>query len=144
MRIHVDVSRVERTFKRLARELSSDHAEKIAAQIISEEVEDAAKSSFAKQADPVSGARWKKRKGNVDPGRAILIKSGSLRRGISVETDVRPGKAVISGVVVGSASDYALKHQEGLGVTRRRYMGLSEERWRRALKRIVDRLKLGG
>ncbi len=63
---------------------------------------------------------WKERKGNVDPARAVLVKSGRLRRSFDV---------AISGVsraTITNSAPYGIYHNYGTKkLTQRKFMGKS-------------------
>ena len=70
---------------------------------------------------------WKPRKNDKDPGRAILIKSGDLRRSI------KEVSRTSNSVTIGSDLPYAEAHNKGLTVghgaklPKRQFMGASEK-----------------
>lgn len=81
--------------------------------------------------------RWQRRRNNSDPGRAILVKSGNLRRSIRVLA------SSINEVTIGSDLPYAQIHNEGGRMRRgmmprRQFIGESYQLNRR-LMRILDR-----
>jgi phage gpG-like protein len=64
--------------------------------------------------------KWEPRENNSDPGRAILVKSGRLKRSIRAI----PGSN-FQKVDIVSDVDYAVKHNEGIGVRKRKFIGKS-------------------
>lgn len=58
-----------------------------------------------------SAERWKQRKGNTDPGRAILVKSGALRRANRID------QATFKQTVISNDRPYAEAHNEGVDAT---------------------------
>lgn len=80
--------------------------------VIGNEVVNFSKESFTKQGWlDVTFSPWQKRKGKKDKGRAILVKSGRLKRSPRVIF------ANPSGVMVGSDVPYAKAHNEGFNGT---------------------------
>lgn len=87
--------------------------------------------------------KWKKRK-NKDSGRAILVKTGALRRSIRVLSRGR------NFLVVGSTKKYAAVHNEGLrsgrprggsfNMPQRRFIGKSKTLDEKITKLIVKRI----
>lgn len=70
--------------------------------------------------------KWKPRKNDKDKGRAILVKSGNLRRAVndSIES-VSFDKTVLA--VRGAVGDYAVVHNYGKGkMPKRKFMGHSK------------------
>lgn len=79
---------------------------------VGREAENFFKQSFRQQGfSGASQSTWRARKGNTDPGRAILVKTGKLRNSIRI-LEVSDRR-----VVVGSELPYAEAHNEGLKAT---------------------------
>lgn len=81
--------------------------------------------------------RWQRRRNNSDPGRAILVKSGNLRRSIRVLS------TSINEVTVGSMLPYAEIHNNGGQLRRgrmprRQFIGESYQLNKR-LQKMLDR-----
>ncbi len=79
---------------------------------------------------------WQKRKRNKDPGRAILVQYGRLRRSI------RAGKVSWREIVVVADAVYARIHNEGIGkMPKRQFMGRSRKLTREITKEILQEIK---
>ncbi len=67
------------------------------------------------------GKKWQARKNNKDAGRAVLVKSGVLKRSITSRTNSW------NKITIGSYTPYSRKHNEGIGgMPKRQYMGDSK------------------
>lgn len=138
MTVIARTQRVTRALDQLVNSL--DDAGKIIGQIVAEELEAESKTAFSEQADPATGKPWAKRAGNRDPQRAILYLNGQLVGGINAKGRLKTkSKVLVEGAVIGSASSYAKKHQDGdpsRNLPARPFMGLSREDWDRVEKRF--------
>jgi phage gpG-like protein len=85
--------------------------------------------------------KWRKRKNNVDAGRAVLVKSGDLRRSIKIK------RASFKSIIVGTTGiPYATIHNEG-GSTRfakmpkRQFIGDSRILEKKLKRRILRQIE---
>lgn len=88
--------------------------------------------SFRNQGFTDSGLKkWKKRKGNTDPGRGVLIGkgSGTLRNSIRVKTATMKKILITSDLKYSAVHNYGLKTGRGKGFTmpKRQFMGKSKK-----------------
>jgi len=130
--LHISLSQAQKV-------LGSGQLGKVAGQFTAERLEKETKEAWPEASDPITDRPWAERKNDRDPGRAILVKSGSLRREVGTESQVDGKRIFVRGYVNGSASKYALTHQDGSpsrNIPQRRYMGLSERDYRRVEERI--------
>lgn len=93
------------------------------------------KKSFKNQGwEDKNLVKWKKRKNNFDAGRAILVKSGDLRRSIVKNVGIKR-------VVISTNVPYAKKHNYGLGrMPKRQFMGTSIKLTRNMKSTIVKEI----
>lgn len=76
---------------------------------------------------------WKRRKDKKDPGRAILVKTGRLRRSIRLR------QASFEKILILSDVKYAAIHNEGLGkMPKRKFMGNST-RLNKRINKVIQR-----
>lgn len=88
--------------------------------------------SFRNQGFTDSGLKkWKKRKGNTDPGRGVLIGkgTGTLRNSIRVKTATMKKILITSDLKYSAVHNYGLKTGRGKGftMTKRQFMGKSKK-----------------
>jgi phage gpG-like protein len=80
--------------------------------------------------------KWKQRKGNKDPQRAILVKSSRLKRSIFIKS------ASFSKIVIASRSPYAEYHNEGTDILpQRKFMGNSHVLKKKLEKKLESMIK---
>ena len=95
-----------------------------------------------------STKKWKKRKNNVDPGRAVLVGPGGGRK---LSRSIKQITVNQSKVVVGSTVHYAGVHNYGLRSGRgkgfimpqRKFVGNSKKLNRKLVKLIIKRIDKG-
>lgn len=98
---------------------------------------DSQETVLRKKSDPVTGAAWTPRRYGSWP---LLVKTGRMYRSIGARVI---GKNRVIGYVGGRAGDYAWRHQYGVRVHQRRFMGLRmstlrmyEPRWAEEIARL--------
>lgn len=100
--------------------------------IVAETAKNFFQDSFRNQGFTDSGLKkWKKRKGNTDPGRGVLIGkgSGTLRNSIRVKTATMKKILITSDLKYSAVHNYGLKTGRGKGFTmpKRQFMGKSKK-----------------
>jgi len=113
--------------------------------IVGTETVNFSKESFRRQGWQDSGfKKWKPRKNNKDKGRAILVKSGDLRR--SIKKQVSSKKVVIySNLPYAAIHNYGQRAGRGKGfkMPKRQFLGKSKAldlRIKRIIKKEVDKI----
>lgn len=90
--------------------------------------------------------KWKGRKDDARPGRAILVKSGNLKRAVSGSLKQATWN-LIKLIVDSSAIPYARRHNEGLDdMPKRQFMGPSKELQKQQvskIKQVIDSIWRG-
>lgn len=76
--------------------------------------------------------RWKPRKNNSDPGRPILQKTGRMRASIHTASISSTGGRIVASV------HYSGKHNYGIGIAKRQFMGVSKDLDSKSLA-LIDR-----
>lgn len=81
--------------------------------------------------------KWKRRKGNTDPGRAVLTKTGDLKRSIKIK------RASFQKIIIATSGvSYADRHNSGTrGMPKRQFMGDSEKLEDKLKKRVLLHIK---
>ena len=100
--------------------------------LVANEAKNFFQDSFRNQGFTDSGLKkWKKRKGNTDPGRGVLIGkgSGTLRNSIRVKTATMKKILITSDLKYSAVHNYGLKTGRGKGftMTKRQFMGKSKK-----------------
>jgi phage gpG-like protein len=81
-------------------------------------------------------SRWQARKNDTRPGRAILVKSGALKRAVSGSVKEATWDKIHL-VIDSGAVPYAKRHNEGLdGMPKRQFMGQSHELQKQQVSKI--------
>ena len=79
--------------------------------------------------------RWKTRKRRSDPGQGILTRTGRMKRSI------RPTSATFDRIEIVADVPYAKFHNEGIGQTKREFMGDSKQLRASIKKMVINDLK---
>lgn len=100
--------------------------------LVGNEAKNFFQDSFRNQGFTDSGLKkWKKRKGNTDPGRGVLIGkgTGTLRNSIRVKTATMKKILITSDLKYSAVHNYGLKTGRGKGftMTKRQFMGKSKK-----------------
>lgn len=100
--------------------------------LVANEAKNFFQDSFRNQGFTDSGLKkWKKRKGNTDPGRGVLIGkgTGTLRNSIRVKTATMKKILITSDLKYSAVHNYGLKTGRGKGftMTKRQFMGKSKK-----------------
>lgn len=101
-------------------------------------VKDSIEQSFNSASDPITGAKWKRRKKRY--AHRPLQKTGALRSGVRTTYALRGYSVGIYADICGKASDYGWHHQTGtVRLPRRRFLGFSP-RNRKRLSSFINKM----